>query len=944
MIITKLDIRDFGVFQGEKLEDLGCGIIVIGGANRSGKTSLMEMLRNIPFGFTQGSKLPPAKFQYDVRCDLLLEDGENANVLLKGFSNPEIVYNNAKHNNTNKGLYNIDKGTYKELFTISLDELNKSEGKEDSNLQSMLLGAGFKNIVKIPFVAKELREKANSIGGTRGNPSTKMFKPFTENIKKGVDGRNKSILQLDSFVKKKQNLLRVLDTIIAKEAELQNSNDNLIKLEVLRNYYELNQNKINLEAEIKTYSLRNQAGLEYNLEKAGILKSQYIKKLEQCQDDNYFFQSTTSQKFEKELLLTNKGAISSFYNGISGIKEICKNVLVVKNEYNKKTQLLMNKIKKANDNWVSFNDISDINCDEVQQGILSQNIESFKKTELDRVVCDKKNQDFKLQNDILEKQMLPYNPNTYMKKYFYLTTIFMIIGLVLFFIDKLLGSSLIIIGAIGTGLYLFINYSNSKLIINRNVEVEVQMNKIKVSRENNFMEIKSLDENLRELNNVMDEYRDMLKLDGRVSAEGIKEYFKAVAYLKDEIYEYNLLNKKLMSLFNSINESLNNIDNVLNKFMQFKTKDSHKINLDNVQIICMDKLIMVEDLYKQSILAEKAELSLSKLNMIEKDILELVGEGQSKDMVTSLEIYIGQGENYIEYVNKNNELRIINEKLLQGVKSQRVKKILHDQQNELGRSNNDDENLLKIFSDLYKQYIGTTELNYDYESSCAKNTELVAQLDILKNEKQTLKDELRAMNSDEILVKHETDIRRARSQLQPLAEKYAVYNTAALFLEKIRERFLLNAKDNLLKDASDILNEITSGEYKDIMPQDDLMQGDFKTKLRDETVKETSKELSRGTKEQLFLAVRISRIKEIKPSLPVILDDSFVNFDIAHTKNTVKALVQLAKTHQIFVLTCHATLIELIMAQDTNALYFKLDKGKFTKSLGGDLKEYLKEL
>ncbi|HEY8803729.1 MAG TPA: hypothetical protein VIM42_01230, partial [Clostridium sp.] len=103
-------------------------------------------------------------------------------------------------------------------------------------------------------------------------------------------------------------------------------------------------------------------------------------------------------------------------------------------------------------------------------------------------------------------------------------------------------------------------------------------------------------------------------------------------------------------------------------------------------------------------------------------------------------------------------------------------------------------------------------------------------------------------------------------------------------------------------------------------------------------------ELSRGTKEQLFLAVRISRIKEIKPSLPVILDDSFVNFDIAHTRNTVKALVQLSKSHQIFVLTCHATLVELIIALSSKAQYFKLNKGKFTKTLGEDLLEYLKGL
>ena len=184
---------------------------------------------------------------------------------------------------------------------------------------------------------------------------------------------------------------------------------------------------------------------------------------------------------------------------------------------------------------------------------------------------------------------------------------------------------------------------------------------------------------------------------------------------------------------------------------------------------------------------------------------------------------------------------------------------------------------------------------------------------ILKNEKQTIKDEIQALNSDDKLLQYEQGIREARSQLRPLAERYAVYNTAALFLEKIRERFLVNTKDKLLKGASDILSEITSGEYKDIMPMEDLMQGDFKTVLRDESIVESSKELSRGTKEQLFLAVRISRIKEIQPSLPVILDDSFVNFDIAHTKNTVKALENFKDTSNFCAyLSCNLSRINKV--------------------------------
>ena len=955
MKIIQLDIRDFGIFQGEKLENLGGGIIVIGGANRSGKTSLMQIIRNIPFGFSKNSNIPPAKFQYDVRSDLELENGQQVNVLLKGFSNPEIVYNNTKNDNANKGLYNIDKVTYKELFTISLDELNKNSNKEDSNLQSMLLGAGFKHIVKIPGVAKELREKANIIGGTRGNPSTKMFKPFTENIKKGVEGRKKAMDLLDTFVQKKNSLSRLEDTIILKEKQLQSSNNNMFKLEVLKHNYELNQNKRNLEVEIQRCFFSAEDIKEYNIEKAKAFKTQYIKELEQCNNDNEEFQREASNdKFIKELLLQNKAEISSFYNGLSGIKEMSKNLFALQNEYKEKTQTLMNKIRKANDNWTCFNHVSEINCDEVQQGILTQDIEKFRKIEEEIIDCNKRTEDLKIQTKILEKQIKPYDSVDSMKKYFNFTLFIVILGFGLFFMDKLLGCSIIIIGSIGTVLYLFINYSNSKLVLKRNVEIKVQMDNIEVAFGKNSVELKKMDESSREINNVMDEYRDILKIDGRVCIEDIKDYFTRVVYLKDEITGYNLLKKKQNSQSSDLRESLNSINRLLNKFCHFNTKNSGEINLEeinsnNTVSFCNEILLKVEALYKKLILCEKTEESFSKLNMLEQEIFKFLEknnleENQSENILLYIEKYINQGEKYIKYTEQQMELTIIKGKLLQGVKSQRIKRILYDEKKEFARIEDENTNLLEIIEGLYKQYLCIDELNYDYEGLNAEIKVLSGQLDTLKNEKQTLKDELRALNSDEMLLQYEEEIRQARSQLRPLAEKYAVYNTAALLLEKMREKFLIDTKDKLLKGASDILSEITSGEYKDIMPMEDLMQGDFKTVLRDESIKDSSKQLSRGTKEQLFLAVRISRIKEIEPSLPVIFDDSFVNFDIAHTKNTVKALVALAKSHQIFVLTCHATLVELIMGQATEAQYFKLNKGKFTKSKGDSLIEYLKEL
>ncbi|MGH4139843.1 AAA family ATPase [Clostridium sp.] len=967
MKITQLDIRDFGVFQGEMLENLEGGIIVVGGANRSGKTSLMQIIRNIPYGFSQNSNLPPAKFQYDVRCNIELEKGNEVNILLKGFSNPEIVYRNMDHNMVSKSLYNIDKATYRELFTISLDELNKSSDKEDSNLQSMLLGAGFKHIVKIPSIAKELRGIANTIGGTRGNPSTKMFKPYTENIKKGVEGRKKSILLLDTFVQKKNIASKLLGVINSKEKQLQNSNDNMIKLEMLKHNYQLNESKTKLEEELLSYTFKLEDIKEYNIEKAKTLKIQYIKTLEQYNSDNYEFQRETSKDSRiKELLVENKGFINNFYNGLSGIKEMSKNLLIIKNEYFEKTQALMDKIKKANINWTSFDLVQEINCDEVQATILNGHIEKFRKIEVERVECNKKIEDFKIQKETLEKQIGPYNPEAYAKKYFYFTLFFIILGFVLFFIDKLLGCLIILIGAIGTALYLFINHSNSKLILNRNLETKAGIDKIEVLFSKTSEELKILDEAMQKMNNIMDEYRDILKLDVRVSNEDIKEYFKIATFLKDEICGYNLLEKKLNKEFTTLSETLNRIIVVLNKFTEFNTKsldsvDFKGINIDNIGNICNDILLKVEELYKYSILGDKTENSFSKLNILQQEIYDFLGdsyssennpeENYSENVITSLENYICKGEKYIKYTNHQKNLKIIKDKLLQVVKGQRIKNILYNEniqvteiEDENFKIENEDEKLLKIMEYLYKKFPTMDELNYDYELLNNEIKVLVGEIETLKNEKQTIKDEIQALNSDEKLLEYDKGIREARAQLRPLAERYAVYNTAALFLEKIRERFLVNTKDKLLKGASDILSEITSGEYKDIMPMENLMQGDFKTILRDESIMESSKQLSRGTKEQLFLAVRISRIKEIMPSLPVILDDSFVNFDIAHTKNTVKALVKLSKTHQIFVLTCHSTLVELIREQSVQSQYFRLEKGRFTKSIGEDLSEYLKTL
>jgi uncharacterized protein YhaN len=77
------------------------------------------------------------------------------------------------------------------------------------------------------------------------------------------------------------------------------------------------------------------------------------------------------------------------------------------------------------------------------------------------------------------------------------------------------------------------------------------------------------------------------------------------------------------------------------------------------------------------------------------------------------------------------------------------------------------------------------------------------------------------------------------------------------------------------------------------------------------------------------------------PTLPLILDDSFVNFDEKHTIQVVKIILELSKTNQIFITTCHPQILEYIDKEATEVQYWKLEKGKFALTDKNSLLKYL---
>lgn len=121
-------------------------------------------------------------------------------------------------------------------------------------------------------------------------------------------------------------------------------------------------------------------------------------------------------------------------------------------------------------------------------------------------------------------------------------------------------------------------------------------------------------------------------------------------------------------------------------------------------------------------------------------------------------------------------------------------------------------------------------------------------------------------------------------------------------LEEMKEQKL----PNVLHEAAMYFSYLTAERYKKIMFVEDIFVAVNKD---DDQI--TISELSQATKEQAYLALRLSLAKEKYKTapFPLLLDDPFVHFDTLRTAKVVQLLSTLQRDHQILFFSCQERMI-----------------------------------
>lgn len=158
----------------------------------------------------------------------------------------------------------------------------------------------------------------------------------------------------------------------------------------------------------------------------------------------------------------------------------------------------------------------------------------------------------------------------------------------------------------------------------------------------------------------------------------------------------------------------------------------------------------------------------------------------------------------------------------------------------------------------------------------------------------------------------------AEAELQAHARQWAVLKLAHLMLGTAIGRHRAGQQDPLLTRAGDLFAGLTGGNFAGLAQDYDEADTPRLTGLRGDGERVAVEGLSEGTRDQLYLALRLAYLQDYaargEPA-PFVGDDLFITFDDARTGHGLEALASVGGTVQPILFTHHAHVCDIARAR-----------------------------
>lgn len=225
----------------------------------------------------------------------------------------------------------------------------------------------------------------------------------------------------------------------------------------------------------------------------------------------------------------------------------------------------------------------------------------------------------------------------------------------------------------------------------------------------------------------------------------------------------------------------------------------------------------------------------------------------------------------------------------------------------------DIESLKRALAATNPESLREDELCYANEQEA-----LTKQENTLVDELGTLRIRLEQLTTADTLVTLRRQENALIEELRTHAMEWSRYTIARHFILTAKHRFEAERQPQVIQYASSLFATITQGNWRGIVAS---LEDDSLHVLSHQGETVAPEVLSRGTQEQLYLALRMAYIQShaahAEP-LPIIMDDILVNFDAARARQTAQAIAQLVQgtaetpAHQVLFFTCHPAMADIL--------------------------------
>jgi hypothetical protein len=172
----------------------------------------------------------------------------------------------------------------------------------------------------------------------------------------------------------------------------------------------------------------------------------------------------------------------------------------------------------------------------------------------------------------------------------------------------------------------------------------------------------------------------------------------------------------------------------------------------------------------------------------------------------------------------------------------------------------------------------------------------------LREEAARLRGRLEALGDP---MAEESRLRELEAEHTRLEAELESLNTALEEMKIADEEMQAETSPALARAAAEILSQLTHGAYTELTLDRML---NVNVRAEGDTVAHESAYLSRGTVDQIYLALRLALCEKLLTGAdpcPIVLDDALINFDDERMAAAVDTLEALSQHRQILLFTCH---------------------------------------